>query len=281
MSGPLVDYSGKRVVVIGGATGMGAATARTAADLGASTIVLDVADIGYPCDQSIRVDLGDRSSVDAALDAIEGPVDAVFACAGVADGTPNLMLINFTAQRHMVETMVEQGTLGRGGSIAFISSVAGLGFMEELETVQDFLASPDWDAAAAWIAAHEGTDNYGFSKQAINAYVAAQAYPLMAKGVRINAILPGPTDTPLAQANADLWLTFGADYREATGAPTLVPQQMANTMLFLCSDAASGISGVTLLVDQGHVNASLVDSFDAPIVKMIAGVMEFDLGALG
>ena len=281
MSGPLVDYSGKRVVVIGGATGMGAATARTAADLGASTIVLDVADIGYPCDQSIRVDLGDRSSVDAALDAIEGPVVAVFACAGVADGTPNLMLINFTAQRHMVETMVEQGTLGRGGSIAFISSVAGLGFMEELETVQDFLASPDWDAAAAWIAAHEGTDNYGFSKQAINAYVAAQAYPLMAKGVRINAILPGPTDTPLAQANADLWLTFGADYREATGAPTLVPQQMANTMLFLCSDAASGISGVTLLVDQGHVNASLVDSFDAPIVKMIAGVMEFDLGALG
>mgnify|MGYP001814247845 FL=1 len=281
MSGPLVDYSGKRVVVIGGATGMGAASARTAADLGASTIVLDVADIGDPCDQSIRVDLGDRSSVDAALDAIEGPVDAVFACAGVADGTPNLMLINFTAQRHMVETMVEQGTLGRGGSIAFISSVAGLGFMEELETVQDFLASPDWDAAAAWIAAHEGTDNYGFSKQAINAYVAAQAYPLMAKGVRINAILPGPTDTPLAQANADLWLTFGADYREATGAPTLVPQQMANTMLFLCSDAASGISGVTLLVDQGHVNASLVDSFDAPIVKMIAGVMEFDLGALG
>ena len=281
MSAPLVDYSGKRVVVIGGATGMGAATARTAADLGASTIVLDVADISYPCDQSIRVDLGDRSSVDAALDAIEGPVDAVFACAGVADGTPNLMLINFTAQRHMVETMVEQGTLGRGGSIAFISSVAGLGFMEELETVQDFLASPDWDAAAAWIAAHEGTDNYGFSKQAINAYVAAQAYPLMAKGVRINAILPGPTDTPLAQANADLWLTFGADYREATGAPTLVPQQMANPLLFLCSDAASGISGVTLLVDQGHVNASLVDSFDAPIVKMIAGVMEFDLGALG
>jgi hypothetical protein len=47
------------------------------------------------------------------------------------------------------------------------------------------------------------------------------------------------------------------------------------------TDPDSGISGVTLLVDQGHVNASLVDSFDAPIVKMIAGVMEFDLGALG
>ena len=52
-------------------------------------------------------------------------------------------------------------------------------------------------------------------------------------------------------------------------------------MIFLCSAAASGINGVTLLVDQGHVSASLVDSFDAPLVKMLAGETEFDLAALG
>ena len=57
-----------------------------------------------------------------------------------------------------------------------------------------------------------------WSKLAINAYVAQRGVRRSCKrGIRINAILPGPTDTPLAQANADLWLSFGADYREETG----------------------------------------------------------------
>ncbi len=281
MTMDLFRYDGKRVVVVGGATGMGASTARMASDLGAEVIVIDVAEVAYDCAQTIQVDLRNQPEVDAAVDAIAGPVDAVFACAGVADGTPGIMLINFTSQRHLIERMVADNRLVPGGSVALVSSVAGLGWRKNIEQVKDFLSNEDWAAAAAWTEAHPVTDNYGFSKEAINCYVAQQGFPLLTKGIRINAILPGPTDTPLARANADLWLTFGADYREATNSPTLQPDQMASTMIFLCSAAASGINGVTLLVDQGHVSASLVDSFDAPLVKMIAGEMEFDLAALG
>ena len=122
------------------------------------------------------------------------------------------------------------------------------------------------------IEAHEGTDNYSFSKQAINAYVGREAFPLLKQGIRINAILPGPTDTPLARANADVWLTFASDYREATGAETLTPDQMGNVLAFLCSDAASGINGVTLLVDSGHVSSAVTESFPAPFVKMMMGI---------
>ena len=260
---------------------MGASTARLAVEAGAEVVVVDVAEVAYDCAQSIRADLRNQSEVDAAIEAIDGPVHAVFACAGVADGTPGIMLINFTSQRHLIERMVADGKLVSGGSVALISSVAGLGWRKNIEQAKDFLASADWDAAAAWTQAHPETDTYSFSKEVINCYVAQQGFPLLTKGIRINAILPGPTDTPLARANADLWLTFGADYREATNAPTLQPDQMASTMIFLCSEAASGINGVTLLVDQGHVSASLIDAFDAPLVKMIAGEMEFDLAVLG
>jgi NAD(P)-dependent dehydrogenase (short-subunit alcohol dehydrogenase family) len=125
------------------------------------------------------------------------------------------------------------------------------------------------------VAAHEpeGIIHYGFSKQAINAYVATQAYPLLSRGVRINAICPGPTDTPLARANADLWLSFAQDYRDATGCDVHTPEQMANAMIFLNSDAACGISGVTLLVDYGHVMSSLTGSFapGKPIIDLIMG----------
>ena len=47
------------------------------------------------------------------------------------------------------------------------------------------------------------------------------------------------------------------------------------------SDAAKGINGETLQVDQGHTNAALVDAYNAPIVKMIAGEIEWDFSALG
>ncbi|MGH9113527.1 MAG: SDR family oxidoreductase [Acidimicrobiales bacterium] len=265
-------YDGERVLVVGGATGMGAAAAKTAGELGAEVIVLDVAEVSFPTAQSIKVDLRDRDDVDAALTQVEAPIHAVFSCAGVADGTPGIMLINFISQRYIIEQLRGDGRLGRGGAVAMISSVAGLGWNRNLPTVLDFLAQPDWAAAAKWIEEHEGTDSYGFSKQAINTYVAHDAFPMLRTGIRINAILPGPTDTPLARANADLWLTFGADYRDAAGVDMLVPEQMGNVLAFLCCDAASGITGVTVLVDAGHVSSGLTGSFEAPIIKMILGV---------
>lgn len=265
-------YDGKRVLVVGGATGMGAAAARLATELGAEVAVMDVADVAFPVDQTIKVDLRDRRSTDAALDQVKGPVHVVFACAGVADGTPGLMTINFIAQRHLIDRLVTSGQLGRGGAIAMISSVAGMMWQKNLATVQDFLAARDWDAAAAWIESHSGTDNYAFSKMAINTYVGREALPLLQKGVRINAVLPGPTETPLARANAALWLSFGEDYRSAAGVDVLTPEQVGHAMTFLCSPAASGICGTTLLVDSGQVGAALTGAFESPIIKFLAGM---------
>ena len=266
-------YDGKRVLVVGGASGMGAAAAQTVAACGAEVVVMDYAPVGYPVAQAIQVDLQDRAGVDKALDEVAGPINAVFSAAGIAGG-PGLMKVNFIAHRHLIERLIDEGKLGSGSAVCMISSVAGLGWQEQLPILVDFLSTSDYESADSWVGAHEGTNNYMFSKQAMNAYVARQAYPLTAKGIRINAICPGPTDTPLAQANS--WLGFGEDYREATGAPGLVPDQMGNVMVFLNSDAASGISGVTLLVDSGHIMSSIGGSWEpgGPVVAfLMAGSM--------
>jgi enoyl-[acyl-carrier-protein] reductase (NADH) len=70
-----------------------------------------------------------------------------------------------------------------------------------------------------------------------------------------------------------MWLGFAQDYRDATGTSHLVPDQMGDTMVFLNSDAASGISGVNLLVDTGHVMSSLTGSWGPgePMMKMLMG----------
>jgi NAD(P)-dependent dehydrogenase (short-subunit alcohol dehydrogenase family) len=265
-------YDGKRVLVVGGATGMGAAAAQQSGALGAEVVVMDYAPVEYPVAEAIKVDLQDHSAIDAAIDQVGRPVDALFSAAGIADG-PGLMKVNFIAHRHMIDRMVDEGTLGSGSAVCMISSVAGLGWQAHLPLVLEFLATPDYESADAWVNAHEGTNSYTFSKQAMNAYVAWQAYPFTKKGVRINAICPGPTDTPLARANS--WLGFGQDYRDDTGAPGLVPEQMANAMVYLNSDAASGISGVNLLVDSGHVMSSIAGSWEPgkPVIDFLMSEM--------
>jgi NAD(P)-dependent dehydrogenase (short-subunit alcohol dehydrogenase family) len=265
------NYDGKRALVVGGATGMGAATARLAKDAGAEVVIMDIADPETPDAEFIKVNLADKESIDTALGQLTGPINALFSCAGVADGTPGIEKINFIGHRHIIETMIDDGRLGRGGSICAISSVAGLGWQAHIPLLTEFLATPDYESAAAWIDAHEGRDNYLFGKQALGCYIARQAYPFATKGIRINGILPGPTDTPLARANADTWLTFAQDYREATGVPQLQPEQMGDVMAFLNSDAASGVSGVTLLVDSGHVMSSVAGSFEAgaPVIGFL------------
>ena len=264
-------YDGKRVLVVGGATGMGAATARMVAGLGAEVIVLDVAEIAFPVAQGIKIDLRDKASVDAAIARIDGDIHAIFSCAGVADGTRGIGLINFVAQRYLIDRLVETGRLQRGGAIAMIGSVAGLGWHGNMAQLLEFVALKEWEAAVDWLAQHPEQESYTFTKQAVNAYIAREALPLLRRGIRINGIEPGPTDTPLARANADLWLGFGKDYRAAANVRTLTPEEMAGPLLFLCSDAASGITGLSILVDQGHIPASITGAYDDPIIRGMMG----------
>jgi NAD(P)-dependent dehydrogenase (short-subunit alcohol dehydrogenase family) len=267
-------YDGKRALVVGGATGMGAAAAKSAAELGAEVIVLDYAPVKYDVARALQVDLRDPASIDAALEQVGGPVHALFSAAGVAEG-PDLMKINFIGHRYVIERLLGKGWLPSGSAICFISSVAGMGWENDLPLLQEFLATPDFAAAQEWVSAHEaeGIIHYGFSKKAVNAFVATQGYPLLKKGIRINAICPGPTDTPLAQANADLWLTFAQDYRDETGSKVHTPEQMGDVMAFLNSAAAFGINGITLLVDYGHTMASLTGAYPPgkPIIDLIMG----------
>jgi NAD(P)-dependent dehydrogenase (short-subunit alcohol dehydrogenase family) len=271
MSADQFRYDGKRVLVVGGATGMGAAAAQLATELGGEVTVLDVVDVEYPTKRALHVDLADQSSVDIVLGELDGVYDAIFSCAGIADGPP-LMKINFIAQRHIIDTMEADGRITRGSAVAMISSIGGTGWQSQIPQALEFLANQTWESMEGWVDAHNGTNNYVFSKVAMNTYVASRAFEFAKKGMRINAVMPGGTDTPLARKNAETWLPFQGDYRDATGLPHLTPEQMGNTVAFLCMDAASGINGTTVVVDDGYVPSVLTGTFESPILSMMLGI---------
>ncbi len=264
-------YDGKRALVVGGATGMGAAVAELAKDAGAEVVVMDRAEISLPGVKAIQVDLADKASIDAAVDECGGPVHALFSCAGVADGTPGIERINFIGHRHLIDRLLADDLLPRGSAIGLISSAAGFGWRENLTRLNEYLDVGDFDGATQW-AEENGKADYMWSKLAINAYVAREAFGLLKRGVRINAIMPGPTDTPLAQANKETWLGFGADYRGETGIEASTPLEQAYPLVFLCSDAAAGVTGITMVTDGGYFSSGISGSFPAatPVVGFLS-----------
>lgn len=268
----LFRYEGKRVLVVGGATGMGAAGAQLARTLGGEVTVMDHAEIALPDVDKIKVNLADKASIDSALAQVPDRIDVVFSCAGVADGTPGLEYINFVGHRYLLDQLVAQGKLSRGGSVCFIASSAGLGWEPHFAKLTELFALSDYEESAQWLRAN-GRDSYMGTKQAMCAYIAREAFAYLQKGIRINAICPGPTDTPLAQANREQWLGGGADFRGAAGVEASVPMEQAFPMVFLCSQAAAAITGVTLVADLGWFNAGFVHSFTGatPMAEFIMG----------
>ncbi|MGE0881777.1 MAG: SDR family oxidoreductase [Acidimicrobiia bacterium] len=191
----------------------------------------------------------------------------------MADGTPGIEFVNFIAHKYMLEKLIDAGRINKGGAIGMISSVAGLGWDAAVyEELVEYINLPSWEAMGDYFKDHPDRAGYGWAKQAMCLYTESKAYEFGKKGIRINSILPGPTDTPLARANADLWLGFAADYRAELGIPASTPEQQAYPLVFLCSQAADHISGINIIVDAGYVSAGYTNTYaPASFIRMMMG----------
>jgi NAD(P)-dependent dehydrogenase (short-subunit alcohol dehydrogenase family) len=252
----ILGYSGKVVAITGAFSGMGAAAARTLVDLGAEVHALDVKPIDAPVKQSILCDLKDRASIDAAVARLPKAVDRLFNCAGIP-GPPfsnlDTTLVNFVGLRHLTETLIPR--IPEGGAIASITSVGGMGWQKNLPVLTDLLATPDFAAGKAWLEAHPNENNgYLFSKQAIILYTKKRAVELVAKRIRMNCLSPAPTDTPmLPDFHKQVSKEFLETHFLAPIGRNATPEEMAEPLILLNSDAARFVSGHNLMVDWGYV----------------------------
>ena len=252
----ILGYAGRTVVVSGAATGMGAAAARTLVELGADVHALDVKPVDAPVRKAYELDLRDPVSIDAAVAALPARVDRLFHCAGLP-GAPfsnlDTMLVNFVGLRHLNEALIPR--IPEGGAIAAITSVAGMGFRKNLEAVKALCDTPDYAAGRAWCEANPDKANgYLFSKQCIIWYTMRRAVELVDRGIRMNCLSPSPTDTPMLSAfHAQASKEFIETHFLAPIGRNATPEEMAEPLVLLNSDAARFVSGVNLMVDWGYV----------------------------
>jgi len=252
----ILGYQGRTVVVSGAATGMGAATAKTLVELGAEVHALDVKAIEAPVKQAIAVDLRDAASIDAAVGKLPARIDRLFNCAGLP-GAPfsnlDTTLVNFVGLRHLTEAVLPR--IPSGGAVASITSVAGMGWQKNLDNVKALAATPDFASAKAWLQANEDKNNgYLFSKQCIIWYTKTRAVELVARQIRMNCLSPAPTDTPMLPSfHKQVSREFIDQHFLAPIGRNATPEEMADPLILLNSDASRFVSGVNLMVDWGYV----------------------------
>jgi NAD(P)-dependent dehydrogenase (short-subunit alcohol dehydrogenase family) len=255
----LLRYDGRRVVVTGCASGIGAQLCGQLTDLGAEVVGLDVRRPAAALSQFVEIDLADPASVDQAASVVNGPVDALFNVAGVSSGIGNPLLvvtINFLGMRHLTEALLPK--LGPGSSVNCVSSLAAANYRENLPQAAGLLATGSIAEGIDWCHGNPealADGGYRLSKEAIIGYAVTSAVPLGARGIRINCTGPGVTETPILD---QLRSRYGQDYLETIPKPlgrVSDPDEQAAVLAFLGSRAAGYITGQVIWVDGGNIAA--------------------------
>lgn len=249
------DFAGKRVVVTGCASGIGEQAALILIERGAEVIGLDRDPITAPVSASHLVDLADSASILAAAEAVGGELDALVNVAGVS-GTIAAGLvvgINFVGTRELTAALLPR--VGVGGAVVATSSTAASRYAERRELIAGLLDTPDRAAAMAWCAEHaeEVGTGYAISKDAIVWWTLGSAVELAARGIRINCLAPGITETPIIE---DTIRSRGEDFLDAIPMPLgrmAKPREQAEVLAFLASPAASYVSGQVIWADGGYL----------------------------
>ncbi len=267
----LLGYKGKRVIVSGCFSGMGEATARTLIELGAEVHGLDFKPCALPLASFHMIDLRDPASIEAAVAAIGGKVDALFNCAGLPGGGAfpplDTFKVNFAGTRHLTDCLLP--LMGEGSAIVSIASTGGLGWSRRVPVHMELMQTNDFDGATSWAEEHmdQVAEGYAFSKEAVIVWTQYMCAQLIKRGIRINCTLPSPTQTPMMDT---FQATSGKEVIDAAAEPLgrySTAQEQADGLLLLNSALADIITGVVLPVDGGFMGSLATGQID--ISKMM------------
>jgi NAD(P)-dependent dehydrogenase (short-subunit alcohol dehydrogenase family) len=242
----------KTIVVTGVASGIGAAAAKVIKAQGATVIGVDRNESEENIDRFVHVDLIDKQSIDNAVNAIGGGIDAFCNVAGVPPtaGRIPVLTVNFVALRYLTESMV--GNLNDGASIVNVASLAGFGWPKAIESCKDFIANADFDTVASLCDKHEIDDarSYFFGKECLIIWTMMNRWTWRERGIRMNTVSPGPVDTPILQ---DFIKTLGPRAEEDMKVMDRPgkPEDIAPIIAFMCSDGSAWFRGTDLLANGG------------------------------
>ena len=244
--------TGKTIIVTGVSSGIGQETARQIKAAGARVIGLDRNTPSIDLDVFHQVDFTDDAALEAVINVLKSEnADGLANIAGVPPTAPKevVLAVNLVALKKLTLGVVD--SLKDGASIVNLASLAGLDWEGEVTKIKasDSLTFED---IPAFCTAQDITDSnsYFFTKQALVAWTLENRWTWRARGIRMNAVSPGPVDTPIL---GDFIETLGAraeeDMRIMDRPGT--PADIAPLVTFLMSNGSVWLRGVNIACDGG------------------------------
>lgn len=254
-------YKDKVCVVTGAGSGIGKAVCETLIDMGAKVYGLNRREPSISgLEEFISTDLTSKESIDAAFGRLPQHIDCFFGVAGMSGAKTSYwdtFTVDFIANKYITDTYLDK-RMREGDSIVYVTSCGGLMWEKWRREYKKVMDCKTWDEMVAFMKGvcpknGVGAMAYTLAKRALNYYTALKAVEYGKRGIRVNAFLPGSTDTgmkaefeKMAGGEEALKKENGAVGRLAT------PQEMAEPIVFLNSDMARFVSGLMFIADWGH-----------------------------
>jgi NAD(P)-dependent dehydrogenase (short-subunit alcohol dehydrogenase family) len=247
-------------VITGSAGGIGAAARTRLEKDGHRVIGVDVRDAEVIADLSTAD--GSAAMVDAVTAACDGVLDGLVAGAGIMGQEPNVVSINYfgaIATLAGLRPLLERGTDASAVAISSNSTTTTPGLPA---TLVDVLLAGDEAAALEAFGKAPGVFAYPASKLALARWVRRHAVgpDWIGAGIRLNAIAPGVTRTPMTENDLDFIFSIPDVFPVPIARPGR-PDEIASVLAFLISPDAGFFCGSVLFVDGGSDAAVRADDF--------------------
>lgn len=244
-----MDYNpfslhGKTILITGASSGIGQATAVVCAQMGADVVITGrdsdrlqaTADLMETHNAIIAADLTNNEDVERLVATLP-PLDGAVLCAGNSTTLPlqfgtrekfdDMFNVNFFAPVELLRLMYKKKILQKGASVVLIASIGG---------THSFMP---------------GNGVYGASKAALNSLMKYAAREYASRKVRVNSICPGMVDTPLIHRGTITEEQLAEDAKRYPLGRYGKPDDIANGVVYLLSDASSWLTGHDLVIDGG------------------------------
>jgi NAD(P)-dependent dehydrogenase (short-subunit alcohol dehydrogenase family) len=251
-------------VVSGTASGLGAAIRARLEQDGDRVIGIDLHKAEIETDLSTPE--GRREAVERSLEASGGRIDRVVACAGLGSHLEDIGLIarvNYFGAIELLDGLFEALQTGeRPAALALCSNSAQMAPLADTPFVQALLAHDEGEALRALEKDGNGFVAYAGSKMALGMAVRRRAGTWGRAGVRLNAIAPGPTKTPMLAATFEHPVYGkGAESLDIPLERHAEPEEISAVAGFLLGPDASYVHGSIWYVDGGNDAAIRPDRF--------------------
>jgi NAD(P)-dependent dehydrogenase (short-subunit alcohol dehydrogenase family) len=250
---PKKILKGKTIIVTGCASGIGLETARLIKTLGGDVIGIDLNKTTKYVDELYRVDLSDKRAIEALIMALPKGADGLANIAGLPPTSPAELVIkvNLVGLKYFTEGIIPK--LSDGASIVNLASLAGSGWRNSIDVIKE-CEDLDFDDIADFVARHRIAEDpgrsYFFSKEALIVWTMKTRWRWRDRGIRMNAVSPGPVDTPILKDFLETLGERAEEDRRVMDRPGH-PRDIAPIVAFLLSDMTNWIRGTNIPADGG------------------------------